>query len=84
MLEIRAISPEDRALVQSLLMEQWYETQVIIRGERVELAGAPGFIAREGGAFCGLVTYAIRAEECEILSLNSLMENEGIGTRLVH
>ncbi len=83
MLEIRAISPEDRALIQNFLMDQWYETQVVIRGKRVELAGAPGFIAWEDGAFCGLITYAIRAGECEILSLNSLTENKGIGTRLV-
>lgn len=31
----------------------------------------------------GLVTYIIRGEECEIISLDSVEENQGIGTKLV-
>ncbi len=84
MFVIRPISEEDRILVNRFLMEQWYATEMILRGERVDLKDAPGFIAWEDDEMIGLVTIRISAGECEILSLDSLRENQGVGTALVN
>jgi ribosomal protein S18 acetylase RimI-like enzyme len=70
-------------LVNRFLMEQWNATEMILRGERVDLMDAPGFIAWEGSGMIGLVTISISAGECEILSLDSLQENQGVGTALI-
>ena len=42
-----------------------------------------GFAAFDGEKAVGLVTYLIRFGECEILSLDSLVEGQGIGSALV-
>jgi GNAT superfamily N-acetyltransferase len=83
MFDIRGIATGDREMVNRFLREQWGATMMILRGERVELDGAPGFIAWEDGGFAGLITYKIDAGECEILSLDSLRERQGIGTALM-
>ena len=83
MLEIRAINAEDGILVNRFLMERWFATYMILRAERVELSGAPGFIAWEDGEIAGLVTFRIAEGVCEVLSLDSLRENRGIGTALL-
>lgn len=83
MFEIREIAAEDRTLVSRFLLEQWNATEMILRGERVDLMDAPGFIAWEDGVMIGLVTIRISKGECEILSLDSLRENQGAGTALI-
>jgi GNAT superfamily N-acetyltransferase len=43
-----------------------------------------GFIALDGIEWVGAVTFTFTDVECEIISLDSLRENEGIGTALVN
>ena len=56
---------------------------MVVRGKVFDLSKAEGFAAMEGGRIIGLVTYEVRGEVCEILSLDSLAERRGIGTALV-
>ncbi len=51
---------------------------VIYRPENLK-----GFIALEGGQWVGVITYTFRETECEIVSLDSLLEGQGIGTSLI-
>jgi GNAT superfamily N-acetyltransferase len=43
----------------------------------------PGFVAEEGERRLGVVTYRMRDEECEVVTLNSLEEKQGVGTALL-
>ena len=44
-----------------------------------------GFIALNGeNEWTGLVTFVFDGDECEIVSIDSLRENEGIGSALIH
>ncbi|GAV25404.1 N-acetyltransferase [Carboxydothermus islandicus] len=43
----------------------------------------PGFVALNEGKIEGLITYHIENGECEIVSLDSLKENQGIGSKLI-
>ncbi len=43
----------------------------------------PGFVALDHGEPIGLVTYDINGEECEVVTLNSLIQGAGIGTALL-
>ncbi len=83
MFDICPITMGDRPLVNRFLTEQWGAAEMILRGERVDLSYAPGYIAWEEGDLAGLVTLRIMDGECEILSLDSLRENRGVGTALV-
>lgn len=82
MVEICSIIPQDRERVRRFLAEHWGESCMVLRGEKVEASEAPGFIAWEAGEIIGLITFRLMGEECEILSLDSLRENRGIGTAL--
>jgi len=41
-------------------------------------------VQNEEGDIIGLVTYIIRDNECEIISLDSILEGKGIGTSLIN
>ena len=43
----------------------------------------PGFAALRGSEPVGLVTYRMGDGECEIISLDSLLEGQGIGSALI-
>jgi GNAT superfamily N-acetyltransferase len=43
----------------------------------------PGFAAFDDGRCVGLVTYEIDGEACEIVTIDALVEGEGIGTALL-
>jgi ribosomal protein S18 acetylase RimI-like enzyme len=43
----------------------------------------PGFVAWRSGARAGLATFRIDGDECELLTLDCAVENEGAGTRLI-
>jgi ribosomal protein S18 acetylase RimI-like enzyme len=83
-MDIRIISSENRQQVNDLIISLWYSTVMIIRGEIVDTAVLDGFAAYDNVDMIGFVTYRIKNNESEIMSLASLKENQGIGTSLIH
>lgn len=43
-----------------------------------------GIAAYDGDVLIGLVTYIIEGPVCEIMSLDSVREGQGVGTKLLH
>ena len=82
-LKIRPLNKGDRDWVASLLNEQWGSTRVVSRGKVYRADELPGFAAVEDDKPVGLITYRIEGDQCEITTLNSLTEKEGIGTALI-
>lgn len=82
MVELRSLSAEDSIGVRKWWLEHWGGEIVIVHGETFQPDQLDGFVAVENNQWVGLVTYIIRRGECEILSLDSLQERRGIGTRL--
>jgi len=71
--------------IAELFREHWGSRKVVISSGVYDCAELDGFAALEDdGTIIGLITYVIRAAECEIISLNSLVEGKGIGTRLIN
>ena len=66
-----------------LSRESWGSDRVVAHGEVLFPARLDGFIAWEGDEKVGLVTYQIKAKTCEIVTLNALKPNQGIGSQLV-
>lgn len=73
--------------INAFLIKHWYTTTMVIRKKEFDLKKADGIFCCDGDNIIGLVTYIIRGENdsikndiCEILSLDSLTENKGIGT----
>lgn len=81
---IRAVGEQDRTWIKDLIKSQWGDDRVVIQGEIYFPDRLPGFIAFQPDTVAiGLITYQIEGEVCEIITLNSLVENRGVGTSLV-
>lgn len=64
-MEYVPIDAQNRARVNAFLQEQWFSTDMVVRGRVVDMSRAAGFLA------------------LEVLSLDSLRADCGIGTRLL-
>jgi ribosomal protein S18 acetylase RimI-like enzyme len=53
------------------------------RGALVDPAACPGFVAVDGERPVGLVTFAIRSGDCEIVTIDARVRRAGVGRRLV-
>ena len=81
--QVQPVSAADRAWRSALLEKEWGATWVVSRGRLHRADELPGFIGVRGAEHIGLVTYRIEAGECEIVSLNSLVESIGVGSQLI-
>lgn len=77
------ITSLNRPLVNQFLERHWFTTTMIVRGEEIDMTKVDGFYLAEDGAILALLTYTIYDGVLEIISLDSLRENQGIGTALV-
>ena len=77
------INDWNRNQINEFIRQQWYTTTMIIRGKEIDMTKTEGFYVREGENIVGLITYIVYSSVLEILSLDSLRENQGIGTKLV-
>jgi len=80
---VRPLSPEDAPWVRAFWIENWGGDLMVAHGEVFYAAGLPGFVAEEHGQVLGLVTYRLNGDSCEVMSLDSMVVGQGIGTRLL-
>ncbi len=80
---VRPIIDSDRGWVRTILRDYWGSDEIITRGRSVDAGCLPGFMAVLDDERVGLVTFNIRENECEVVSLNSLKPGIGIGSALV-
>jgi len=80
---IRPVTPADRAWIRELLITRWGAAEIVTRGSLHQADELPGFVAVMAGQPVGLVTYRHAGNECEVTSLDSLLERCGIGSRLL-
>ena len=83
-MELLKINQESRDRINDFIIHQWFTMEMVVHGESIDLGKAEGWYACEGHEIVGLVTYHILGNEMEILSLDSLIENKGTGTALLH
>ncbi len=81
--QIRPVNKDDHTWVASLLTEHWGSARMITRGKVYQADELPGFVAVKGDKPAGLITYRNEGNECEITSMNSLVEGIGVGIALV-
>lgn len=82
-MECKRISSTDRELVNAFIREHWYTTTMVIRGKEIDMTQTEGFYFAEGNDIIGLITYMVYDNTLEITSLDSMRENQGIGSKLI-
>ena len=81
--KIERITEKNRNLVNHFLIDNWFSTDISIRGEIIDGTKLDGFLIQEENTIIGLVTYTFFGDICEIVSLDSKKENIGIGSALL-
>ena len=88
---ITPLSPGDRYWVKEFLIRYWGSNRIVSRGKIHHAEQLPGFAAYAtagvekfgAGDLLGLITYHILESQCEIVSIDSLLEGIGIGSQLI-
>ena len=80
---IRPSDETDRDWTARFLEEHWHSTKIVTRGRIHYADELAGFIAVQEDKPVGLVTYRIDGDECEIVTMNSLVQGVGIGSALL-
>ena len=83
-MDIRFIDAENRQQVNEFIRSSWFSTDIIVRGEVVDTTVLKGIAVYDKEELLGLLTYRIKDKELEIVSLDSIKENQGIGSALIH
>lgn len=80
---LRPLQPADAGWVARRVTEQWGAEIVVAHGKVYRPAELPGFVAEDAGQIVGLLTYHVEGDACEIVTLDSQREGQGIGTALI-
>jgi hypothetical protein len=72
-----------RNRVIKLFSELWGSTKMAISSGCYDIKNLKGFIAVQSNKILGIITYVSRKNEIEVISLDSLNENQGIGSKLL-
>lgn len=79
----RRIERSDKEWIDNFITEHWGGNFIIVHGCKYIPCCLDGFIACDGSERVGLITYQIQNNSCEIISLNSVIPNRGIGKGLM-
>jgi len=82
-MSIQIISNENRAQVKAFFEAHWGSAEMVISSGVYACDTLDGFIYEEQGEIIGLITYIIKHNELEIISLDSIKEGRGIGSQLL-
>ena len=82
-MEYLAITDLNRQKINGFIRDHWFTTEMVILGEIVDMTVVEGIAAMDGDEIVGLITYRVSGDTCEITSLDSLREGQGIGTTLL-
>lgn len=82
-IELHDIQPDDKNWVQNFLRAQADDTRMVSRGVLHQCDALPGFIADYEGVPSALLTYQVKNNELEVITLYSARSSVGLGTRLL-
>jgi GNAT superfamily N-acetyltransferase len=78
---LRRLTRADLPRLRQFWIERWGSDEMIVHGEILRPEMLDGFVA---GDWQGVVTSVVRGADCEIISLDSLREGQGLGTELLN
>jgi GNAT superfamily N-acetyltransferase len=80
---LRRLSPNDFPRLRQFWIDHWGGEEMITRGNVYRPEQLEGFVVENGNEWIGLLTFFIKENECEVTSLDSLREGQGIGSLLI-
>jgi GNAT superfamily N-acetyltransferase len=83
MVSVREPRDDERERIIAILVERWGAPIVVSRGVRHDMGDLPTLVADEDGEIAGVLTYSPGEREAEVVSIDALRQNRGIGTALL-
>ena len=82
-MNIRRLTPKDLPRLSQFWVEHWGDAVMITRGNTYHPEQLDGFVIEDDHEWIGLLTFFIKDGECEVTSLDSLREGQGVGFKLI-
>lgn len=81
---LRPLTPADKPVVAPILVREWGATEVVALslGGAVDASTLPGWLAEQDGEVVGLLTYVVRDEVAELVTINAFTGG-GVGAALL-
>lgn len=80
---LRPLTSADLPRLRRFWIEHWGGEEMITRGKVYRPEQLQGFVVEDKNEWIGLLTFMIENNECEVTSLDSLHEGQGIGSMLI-
>jgi GNAT superfamily N-acetyltransferase len=82
MIEIVPLDTQRQA-VMALFRQLWGSTEMVVSSGVFDIQDLDGLVARQADRIVGIISYTWTTKWLEIVSLDSLVENQGIGSQLL-
>lgn len=83
MFKIREIRQADKPWILEHIKIYWGSDIIVSRRKRFSVDKLYGFIAIHDNEYVGLVTLKVDNQACQIITMDSIVENIGVGTSLL-
>ena len=80
---LRRLRRDDLPRLRQFWIEHWGGEEMIARGNIYRPEQLEGFVIEEDQEWIGLLTFLVKDGECEVTSLDSLRQGQGLGSRLI-
>ena len=80
---LRRLSRDDVPRLRQFWIEHWGGEEMIARGNIYRPEQLEGFVIEEDEEWIGLLTFLVKDGDCEVISLDSLHQGQGLGSRLI-
>jgi ribosomal protein S18 acetylase RimI-like enzyme len=82
-LVVRSRHDGDHGWVADHLVKEWGATHVVSRGRMHHALELPGWVAERDGRPIGVLHYAVSGETAELVTMDALDRQRGVGTALL-
>ena len=82
-MRLGALEGKCRKETDALIRENWGGPMIVSRGKLTDTRGLPGLAAEEDGRLLGYLLYRVSGKDCEVVVLEALEQNRGVGTALL-
>ena len=83
MIQLRRITEHDLSRLRQIWRKNWGDDFMVVHGAVYRPENLEGFIAYNGPDCVGEITYVLHEADCEVVTLDSECEGQGLGTRLI-
>ena len=82
-LRIKAVANTDRPAIGRFIVSRWGAGTAIAHGTVFRPAELPGLLALRDGRLAGLLTYDVDGDTLEIVTIDAVTPNGGVGSALI-